>query len=57
MMKMVASVILLVDGVDVLCAVIVAAPTGNWASSVVTLVVLVPLAVVAGWLAKAAGLI
>ena len=54
---MVASVILLVDGVDVLCAVIVAAPTGNWASSVVTLVVLVPLAVVAGWLAKAAGLI
>ena len=57
MMKMVTSVILFVDGVDVVCAVIAAAPTGNWASSVVSLVVLVPLAVVAAWLARAAGLI
>jgi len=37
--------------------VIAGASTGNWASSVVSLVVLIPLIVVAGYLAKASGLI
>lgn len=53
MMK-ITSIILLLDGVKVLCAVI-AASSGNWASSVVSLVALVPLAVVARWLAKGQG--
>ena len=56
-MRMVTVAILLVDGVDILYAVIAGASTGNWASSVVSLVVLIPLIVVAGYLAKASGLI
>lgn len=54
--KILASTILLVHGITAICAVI-GASTGNWPSVVVNLVVLVPLAVVAAWLARAAGLI
>lgn len=56
-MKMVVGAILLVIGITIVYQVIAGASTGSWNTSVVSLVMLVPLIMVAGYLAKAAGLI
>jgi hypothetical protein len=56
-MKMATSAIMLVIAITVVYAVIQGASTGTWSTSVISLVVIIPLIMIAGFLAKAAGMI